>query len=93
MFCNHWFHGACCHGDLPPEAIADCSGPGPVEDAVDFWVERLQFDGPAWLIRRHLRGYGAWSPADLCDHQANRRRLLWIWACHCREGEPLLVLD
>jgi hypothetical protein len=64
-----------------------------VDEAVEFWVDRLEFDGPAWMIRRHLKGYGAWSAAELCDHQANRRRLLWIWACNCREGTSLLVLE
>ena len=93
MFRNHWFRGPWSEGELPPECVADCSSSGPVDDAVEFWVCRLEFDGPPWLMRRHLRGYGAWSTADLCDHQANRRRLLWIWACNCREGDSLLALE
>jgi hypothetical protein len=93
MFCNLWFRDRWGQCELPPACIRDCSAPGPADAAVEHWVERLQFDGPAWLIRRHLRGYGAWTTADLCDHQANRRRLLWIWACNCREGQELLHLD
>ena len=93
MFRNHWFHGAWSVGELPPECVADCSGSGPVDDAVAFWVHHLEFDGPPWLMRQHLKGYGAWTEADLCDHQANRRRLLWIWACNCREGDSLLALE
>ena len=93
MFRNHWFRGHWSEGELPPECVADCSSSGPVDGAVEFWVCRLDFDGPPWLMRRHLRGYGAWSAADLCDHQANRRRLLWIWACNCREGDSLLALE
>jgi hypothetical protein len=93
MFRNRWFHGPWSDGELPADCVADCSASGPVDEAVEFWVRRLDFDGPAWLIRRHLRGYGAWSTTDLCDHQANRRRLLWIWACNCREGDSLLVLE
>lgn len=93
MATNCWFRGGINQRDLPPECIEDCSASGPVDHAVDDWLDRLQFDGPSWLIRRHLRGYGAWSARELCDHQANRRRLLWIWACNCREGEPLLVLE
>ena len=93
MQSNSWFSGDINQRQLPPECIADCSAGGPVDDAVAYWIDRLQFDGPSWLIRRHLRSYGAWSRRELCDHQANRRRLLWIWACNCREGEPQLFLQ
>ena len=93
MFRNLWFHGAWGQCELPPACIADCSASGAVDDAVSAWCERLAFDGPAWLIRRHLKGYGVWSRPELCDHQANCRRLLWIWACNCREGDSLLVLE
>ena len=93
MFRNHWFKGAWAQCELPPVCIRDCSSSGAVDEAVEFWVNRLDFEGPPWLMRRHLRGYGAWTAADLCDHQANRRRLLWIWACNCREGDSLLALE
>jgi len=93
MFRNLWFMDAWAQCELPPACIRDCSSSGAVDDAVEFWVRRLEFDGPPWLMRRHLRGYGAWSAADLCDHQANRRRLLWIWACNWREGDSLLALE
>ena len=71
---------------LPAECVADCSGPGPADDAVSFWVDRLGFDGPAWLFRSHLSEYGAWDAADLADHNANRERVLWLWACDCAES-------
>ena len=93
MFCNLWFIDRCGQCELPPACIRDCSASGPVDEAVEYWVQRLQFDGPAWLIRRHLHRYGSWSAADLCDHQANRHRLLWIWACDCRQGLQLLYLE
>ena len=44
------------------------------------------------MFRNHWF-HGAWTAADLCDHQPNRRRLLWIWACNCREGDSLLALE
>ena len=93
MFRNLWFKGTWAQCELPPACIRDCSSSGAVHDAVEFWVRRLDFDGPPWLMRRHLKGYGAWTAADLCDHQANRRRLLWIWACNYRDGDSLLVLE
>lgn len=84
-YCNNWFHDRTATGSLPPECVSDCTGPGPADEAVAYWVRQLDFDGPAWLIREHLSGYGAWDSSELCDHQANLRRLLWTWACNCRE--------
>jgi len=93
MYRNLWFRGPLPQSELPPACIKECSASGPVDEAVAYWMERLAFDGPSWLIRRHLKGYGAWSAGELCDHQANRRRLLWLWACNCKEGDALLVLE
>ena len=84
-YSNDWFDGRNSRRQLPAECIADCSGPGRADDNVAGWVERLRFDGPAWLIREHLKGYGAWEPAELADHQQNLHRLLWIWANDCSE--------
>lgn len=86
----NWFNLSHCGGrescrQLPAECIADCSGSGRADDAVASWVDRLQFDGPPWLFRQHLREFGAWESADLADHNANRARVLWIWANDCRE--------
>lgn len=41
MYRNRWFHGPWALEELPAEAIADCSASGLVDDAVDFWVDRL----------------------------------------------------
>jgi hypothetical protein len=54
---------------------------------VAYWVSRLNLEAPPWLLREHLRGYGAWDAAELCDHRANLQRLLWIWACDCKENQ------
>ena len=70
---------------LSPEAIADCSGPGRKDEAVAYWVERLQFDAPAFWLRDYLKEFGAYDSAELADHQANRERTLWIWANNCSE--------
>lgn len=92
-FRNAWFDGRMAIRDLPADCWQDCSRPGqPADDAVAFWLQRLQFDGPAWLIREHLAGYGAWDACQLADHTANRARLLWIWACDCREAGACVPL-
>lgn len=84
---NQWFDGRDSLRQLPLECIADCSAQGSVDDAVAFWLERLNFDGPAWLFREYLQKFGCWDASQLCDHQENRARVLWIWACNCAE-EP-----
>lgn len=83
---NAWFHDRMAIQAPPLEAVLDCSAPGqPADESVAYWVERLNFDGPAWLIREHLSGYGAWDAAELCDHQQNLQRLFWCWCCNLRE--------
>lgn len=96
MFKNAWFQDRQSIQDLPPECWDDCSRPGQsADDAVSHWCDRLNFEGPAWLIREHLKGYGAWDDAQLCDHRENLQRLLWAWACDCSEAgqsEPLYLM-
>jgi len=81
MFKNQWFHDRQSVQSPPLECVIDCTDQGDNSEAVEYWVGRLNLEGPAWLIREHLRGYGAWGRAELCDHRENLQRLLWIW-CH-----------
>ena len=82
---NLWFDGRNARRQLPLECICDCSGAGDRDDDVGRWVDRLEFDGPAWLFRDYLKGFGCWDASDLCDHDENKKRVLWIWACNARE--------
>ena len=84
---RHWVNNRAATSRLPPEAIDDCSAQGPVDEACAYWAKRLNLEAPPWLLREHLKGYGAWDTADLCDHRANLERLLWTWACDCKENE------
>ena len=65
---------------LPPECVADCSSQGDCYDICQHWVDRLSFDGPPWLFREYLKGFGAWDDSELCDHNENKIRVLWAWA-------------
>lgn len=87
MYENHWFSGRDSRRQLPLECIADCSGSGDRSRDVRAWVDRLEFDGPAWLFREYLRECGAWDRSELCDHTRNRERVLHLWACNCAQ-EP-----
>lgn len=91
---SEWFDSTGCSIKEPPdECIRDCSGQGRVDEAVDYWVRKLGFEAPAWKLRRYLRGFGAWEPDELCDHQQNLRRLLWTWCGQLSdEGPDVLCL-
>lgn len=74
---------------IPPEAVRDCSGPGPADDAVAFHVDRQGIEWPAAaLIREELAEYGAWTRAELRRMSAQELReiLLWVAAGNIREG-------
>jgi hypothetical protein len=76
---------------LPPDCVADCSAQGSVDEAVDYWVGKLGFEAPAWLLRRYLKRYGIWDRRELCDHQQNLRRLLWDWCGSIADGAESLI--
>jgi hypothetical protein len=86
MFQNDWFQDRQALKNPPAEAVRDCSAPGqPADSAVAYWVDRVNFDGPAWLIRDYLSGHGAWDAAELCNHKENLERLFWCWCCDIAE--------
>ena len=90
---RHWFSGRAAIANLPQSCVMQCSEPGvDAGEACDYWVKRLQFEAPAWLLREDLKEYGCWDEAELCDHQSNLRRFLWIWACNCRERQDIFYL-
>lgn len=90
---RHWFSGRSAISNLPQPCVMDCSAPGQdVGEACSYWVKRLHLEAPPWLLREHLQQYGCWDQAELCDHQANLRRLLWVWACDCREAQDIFLL-
>ena len=71
---------------LPAECIEDCSGSGDKTEIVKFWVEELNFDGSVELFKEYLEGFGAWDDEELKDHDENKERVLWTWACNCDEN-------
>jgi len=79
----NWFKNRESTRQLPPECIADCSGSGDATEAVEYWVKHLEFDGPKDLFKEYLEGYGAWDDEQLKDHDENKMRVLWCWACNC----------
>ena len=90
---RQWFNGRQAVRLLPWEAIRDLTVSGQdATEAVEDWLDRLAFNAPPWLVREHLQGYGAWEKAELVNHRANLARLLWVWACDCKESGARLPL-
>lgn len=67
---------------LPVECIEDCSAPGPVDDAVTYWRERLGFTVNRDRAISALEAYDAWDAATLAakSDQDLAEIVLWI-AC------------
>ena len=83
-------HGWLASGQFPAQCIAECSGPGSVDSAVEYWVNRLHFDPPRDLAIRYLREYGAWDDLDTADSDTLAQRVLWTACCDIAEqGEWL----
>lgn len=83
---KRWFNGRQSVRLLPLDCIRDLTVPGQdVTSAASHWVDRLSFNAPPWLVREHLKGYGAWDAPELANHPANLGRLIWLWAGDCKE--------
>lgn len=75
-------------GTIPAEAVHDMTQPGPVDDAVEYWRDRLNFEVPRELAIHYLREFGAWDHDDLTamDDTDLARIVLWIAAGDIREN-------
>ena len=67
--------------EIPESSVLDCTHPGPCDEDVAYWVDRVNWQQvDADEIRAELAEYGAWDDEELADEDANRRRILWIAA-------------
>lgn len=72
---------------IPRECWRDCSAPGPADDSVAYWRERLHFSVPRELAIAWLREFGAWDADELNESSDNELadRVLWLASCDLRE--------
>ncbi len=66
--------------DIPQECIEDCSGPGSVDAAVNYWRKELNFQVDRKNALNCLDGYGAWDDLDTWDDNRLAETVLWL-AC------------
>lgn len=91
-------YGYLASGQFPEECIDDCSASGSVDDAVEYWRNKLGFSATLEPVRtlaeRYLKEYGAWDDLAEADIDTLADRILWTACCDIREqGEWLgLVL-
>ena len=74
---------------LPLECIKDCSGPGPVDEAVAYWRRKLKFTVDRENALRCLQGYGAWQREELADtdDETLAERILCLACCYFDEWD------
>lgn len=65
---------------IPLDCILECSAPGSVNDAVDFWRSELGFTVDRRRAERCLKGYGAWDDLAEASDETLSQRVLWL-AC------------
>jgi hypothetical protein len=86
-----WHFGHGFSVTLPLEAIAEMSGPGPADEAVEYWSRQIIRPRQASkdAVRAELREYGAWDAEELADDGENWRRILWIAATSLADEGPI----
>jgi hypothetical protein len=82
-----WFTGT-----LPEDCVHDCSGPGPADEAVEYWRGKLAFQVPVELAIRYLREFGAWDDLLEAGQEVLSRRCLWIACGEIKESGEWLGL-
>lgn len=88
---------------LPADCIHDCSAQGSVDEAVAYWLRKLEFTVDRDKTLRCLKGYGAWEWEELQaeDDDTLARRVLWLACCTFKEyqvggnnaGSDIFVLE
>jgi len=80
---KEWFDS---HGwllkKIPKECVKDCSGQGKVDEAVEYWVKKLNFHAPKEKAIEYLKEFGAWDKEELTNMSQEDidQKVLWI-AC------------
>lgn len=85
---NYWISSSCGRVEMqvPGELILDMQGPGPVDDAAEYWVNALDWSGiDDAAIIEDLKEYGCeW---DYSDPAVNRARFIWTASALVSEAE------
>ncbi len=74
--------------NMPRGAIEDCHHQGQCDKDVEYWQKEIDLHHITDdQLAGELSEYGAWSPEELKDREANERRIVWIAAGNIQEEE------
>jgi hypothetical protein len=80
-------------GEFSAECVADCSASGAVDDAVAYWLKKLNFEVPRSRAIAWLLDFGAWPEEtdeynkglnDMTDDEL-ALKVLWLACCDIKE--------
>jgi len=63
---------------LPAECVEDCSQSGSVDDHIDYWLDKLDFEVPRKPAEQYLGDYGYWDDLQTCSDRILAERVLWV---------------
>lgn len=65
---------------LPEECVRECTAPGRVDEAVEYWQKKLEFEVPRERAIEWLLESGSWSEAELSrkDDRWLAQAVLWL---------------
>lgn len=84
-------HGWLASGAFPADCIESCSASGSVDEAVEYWRNKLSFTSAIAENRdrtiAYLREFGAWTAEELheADDDTLANRVLWLACCEISE--------
>ncbi len=82
-------YGHLASGQFPADCIAECSGNGSVDSAIEYWRGKLGLtailEPVRTLVERYLQAYGAWDDLETADIDTLADRVLWTACCDIRE--------
>jgi hypothetical protein len=87
-------YGWLASGQFPVACIQECSASGQVDNAVEYWCNKLRFTSALEPVRslaeRYLKEFGAWDDLATCSIETLAYRILWTACCDISEqGEWL----
>ena len=90
----HSQYGWLYSGSFPADCIAECSASGAVDNAVEYWRNKLNLSAALEPVRpiveRYLKEFGVWDDLQTADIDTLANRVLWIACGDIREqGEWL----
>ena len=81
------------NGKIPAECVEECTTPGQdASEAVEAWIERLDFRVPREQAIKYLKDFGAWDDLAEASNATLAERCLWVACSDIKENGEWLGL-